>query len=122
MATARNSEDDFLRVLEEMNRICGEEEEAEDLATASEASEDQINNNSKRQSRKLSQEGHKSSVMSPASDSEIGKKDDEVRLPASEDDSLEDIFVPVSSSASSQSPASKTTSSAAPLIGDQVSG
>ena len=94
MASA--SEDDFLRVLEEMNRLCGEEE---DVPTNN-------NNNEQEEDLKLAtatavmQAGPASSAMS-----------------ATDGDPLDDIFAPSSSESGG---GLSSTLSTAPLIGDQL--
>ena len=107
ISMASASEDDFLRVLEEMNRLCGEEDdnstnnnnevEADDLKLSAVTSTDQAESEAA------------STTMQPVS-SAMSATDSS--------DPLEDIFE--TSTESGATGSLSTTSSTAPLIGDQL--
>lgn len=106
MASA--SEDDFLRVLEEMNRLCGEG--SSDIGHT-------VNNNNnevdvEEEDLKLSKALSPTTMQEPTSSDLSVNQDDNVNDP------LEDIFAPSSDSGTSS--LSSGSSRTAPLIGDQL--
>ena len=111
MASA--SEDDFLRVLEEMNRLCGEE----DSVQCNNLNSTNNNNNEEEEDLKLSAA---TSMHHPQPTSSSAMSS------GSSNDPLEDIFAPTLSSegggdtCSGVGSGGLSTSTTAPLIGDQL--